>query len=82
MADYNLFNRLAGEYNLEWVWDYDITDNRSRGPGYRIYHYDLRTVLSCVTKRTLNGMTNTELEEFVVRCAVLSMQPVPDVWRA
>ena len=81
MAEYRLFKRLTGEYHLEWVWDYDITDNRSRGPGYRIYHYDLLNVLGCVTKYTLDAMTDTELEEFVVGCAVLSMQPVPDVWR-
>lgn len=75
MANWKEFNRLAAEYNLEWVWDYDVTDKRGRGPGYRIYHYDLLTVLSHVTKDTLSAMTDTELEEFMVGCAVLSMGP-------
>ena len=87
MAKWDRLKGLLDRYNLTYVWDFDLNgDNKKvqgysiRGRGYPFLHYN-KEPLGLLPSHLLEKMTDTDLEEFVVGCAVLSMQPVPDVWR-
>ena len=77
MADWSEFKSLTEEYGLNWVWDYSVNDGHGTGPGYHVLHSsEYRPRLGCLTRKTMEDMTDTELEDFVVKCAVLSMGEV------
>lgn len=37
--------------------------------------------MGCLARKTMEDMTDTELEDFVVECWVLSMAEQKDVWQ-
>lgn len=72
------FDLLVKKYGLEKTWDCLVSDGWYKfGPGYQISHRGRHfPYLGCLTLKTIESMTDTKMEEFVVECAVLSMQLV------
>lgn len=82
MADCSKFKSLTEEYGLDWVWDYSVNDGHGTGPGYLVLpSSEYWPPLGCLAGKTMEDMTDTELEDFVVQCAVLSMAGREDVWQ-
>ena len=73
-------------HNLRYIWDFDLYDDYYHVGGYKIHRGGFlsrpgyATPLGRISTDDLRNMSCAELEEFVIRCSVLSMEEVP--WQA
>ena len=86
MASWDRLRDFLDKYSLTYMWESDLNGDNKKVPGYAIQRrgylllYDTKKPLGLLPSHVLGEMTDTELEDFVVQCAVLSMEP--DIWQA
>jgi hypothetical protein len=83
MASWDQLKEKLDRYNLTYVWDFDLHNDSKKVQGYRVYPNNYLRLsgslppVGSLPRSDLAALSDTGLEEFVVGCAVLSMQP----WR-